>query len=154
MSGAGGLEPAVGGNHIGGYQVVAAKAVFAGQPSDAAPESQSADTGIVVGAAGGGEAEGLGLMVECAPLGPSLGPDSPLCRVDTNSGHFGKVDHQPIVAHAVAGEVVTAASHGNQDIVVAGEIDRIDNVRRPAALGNKSRPLVDHSRSQILRASS
>ena len=111
IAGAGGEHPAIGGYHVGGNQVVATQAVAAGKPSDAAAQGETGNAGIHIRPSRRGEAESLGLVVECPPLGPALRPNSPGHRVNANAGHAGKVNHQPIVADAVSREVVAAAPH-------------------------------------------
>ena len=139
-----GEGPAVGGYHVGGNQVVTAEAVTAGQPSNSATEGEAGDAGVEVGSTGRGESEGLGLVVERSPLCPALSPDRFCRRVDADAGHTGKVDHQPVVANAVAREIMASAAHRNQQAVLPSEVDRLDHVGRSAAAGDHGGPLVDH----------
>ena len=75
LVGVGGEHTAIGGDHVGGDQVVATEAVTTGQPSDAASQRKTGDAGVRVGTSRRGEAEGLGLVVEGSPFGPALGAD-------------------------------------------------------------------------------
>ena len=64
---AGRAELAIGGDHLGGDQVVHGRAVLAHQPAQTAAEGKARDAGIGDGASGGGEAMGLRRLVEFAP---------------------------------------------------------------------------------------
>jgi hypothetical protein len=48
--------------------------------------------------------------------------------IDPDALHRGEVDHQPAVCDGVASDVVPAAAHSNQEVVLPGEIDRVDDV--------------------------
>ena len=53
-------------------------------------------------------------------------------RIDLDAVHAGQVDHQSAVADGVAGDVVPAAAHRQQQVVCAREIDGGDHVVGPA----------------------
>ena len=89
LTGADVAELAVGGDDIGGDEVVAGQAVLARQPADAAPQGEAGDARVGVGAAGGGQAEGLGLVVEFPPLDAALGPDGAPGGVNPDALHPG-----------------------------------------------------------------
>src|SRR6185295_104389 len=61
-------ELAVGGDDIGGDEVIAGQAVPARQPADAATQGETGDARVGVGTAGSGQAESLRLVVEFTPL--------------------------------------------------------------------------------------
>ena len=65
-------ERAVGGDDVGGEQVVDGQAVLAHQPAEPAAEGQAGDAGVRHGAAGRGQAERLRLAVELAPQHAAL----------------------------------------------------------------------------------
>ena len=44
--------------------------------------------------------------------------------------HLREVDHDAVVAHGIAGDVVPAAADGEQEPVVPREVHRADDVRR------------------------
>jgi hypothetical protein len=65
---------ALGGDHLGGEQVVDGEPVLAHEPADAAAEGEPADAGVAHDAAGGGQTVGLRLVVDVAPQGTALHP--------------------------------------------------------------------------------
>jgi hypothetical protein len=58
--------------------------------------------------------------------------------------HRRAIDHEPAFAHRVAGDVVAAAAHGEQQVVRPCETDGVHDVRRPFAPDDQRRSLVDH----------
>lgn len=145
LLGVGGDEGAVGGDDVGGEDVVAGEAVLPHQPAQAAAERQAADAGVGNGPAGRGEAERLGLVVELAPDQAALGLDRFCPGVNADALEAGQVDHQAAVAHGVAGRAVAAATHGDLQIVRAGEVDGVDHVRDAGAADDQAGPPVDHA---------
>jgi hypothetical protein len=143
LAGADVAELAVSGDDIGGDEVVTGQAVLARQPADAAAQGEAGDTGVGVGAAGGGQAEGLRLVVEFPPLDAALSLDSAPGGVNPDTLHPGQVNHQAAIAYAVARDVMATAAHRHQQTVDAGEVDRIDHVGDASAAGDECRPLVD-----------
>src|SRR6516165_9231170 len=99
----------LGGDEVGGEQVVAAEAVLAHQPAEHATQSEAGNAGRRDDPAGAGQAKGLRLAVVLAPGEASLGPRNALKRIDPDTLHRREVDHQAAVAHRIAGDVVTAA---------------------------------------------
>ena len=65
-------------------------------------------------------------------------------RVDADPVHRREIDDQPVVDSAQPRAVVAAAADGHEDVVVAGEVDRGDDVGDVRALGDEGRVLVDH----------
>ena len=85
----------------------------------------------------------------CASRSPSVAPGSDVGgrrSADRRSTllHQRQVDHQPVVADRVAGDVVAAAAHGEQEVVVGRESDGVLNVGRAGAAGDQRRAPVDH----------
>jgi hypothetical protein len=66
-------------------------------------------------------------------------------RVDADTAHLRQVDHEATVVDRVAGDVVATRSHGEEQVLVAGEVDRVDDIRRPSALHDQRRSTVDES---------
>jgi hypothetical protein len=87
LRGAGRQEPAVGSDHIRRDEIIDGQPVLAGQPAEAAAEGEAGDAGVGVGATGGGEAEGQGLVVDLDPLDPCLCPGGAHSEVDTDGLH-------------------------------------------------------------------
>ena len=65
-------DVALGGDHLGLDEVVDGEPVLAHKPADAAAEAEAADAGMAHDASGGGQAVGLGLVVDVAPQGATL----------------------------------------------------------------------------------
>ena len=45
--------------------------------------------------------------------------------------HMGQVDDYAPIVHGIPGDVVAAAPDGNQQMIVAGEINSLDNIGDP-----------------------
>ena len=136
-------ELAVGGDHVAGAEGVDGEAELAHEVADAAAQGQAADAGVADEAAGGGQPEGLGLPVEMGVEAAALDLDRPGLGVDPRSGHCRQVDHQPVVAHGVAGDGVPAAPDGRVEALVAAEADGGDDVGHARAAGDQRRPALD-----------
>src|SRR5712691_1391974 len=143
LSGTDVAELTVGGDDIGGDEVVAGQAVLARQPADAATQGEAGDARIGVGAAGGSQAEGLGLVIEFPPFDAALGSDGAPDRVNTDALHPAEINHQATVTHAVARDVMATAAHRHQQTVGAGKIDRVNHVGEARTESDECRPLVD-----------
>src|SRR5215831_3810049 len=89
LAGADVAELAISGDDIGGNEVVTGQTVPARQPADAAAQGEAGDAGVGVGAAGGGQAKGLGLVVEFPPLDTALGSDGAPGGVNPDALHPG-----------------------------------------------------------------
>jgi hypothetical protein len=142
---AGVQQTPVGGDDVHGLEVVDAQPVRAAQPADAAGEREPAHARLRDQPARCGEVEGGGLAVHVAPERAALHPGTPRRRVDPHRAHHREVDHQPALAHRVAGHVVPAAAHRERQAVVAREADAVDHVRRAGAAGDQRRAAVDHA---------
>ena len=68
-------DPALGGDDLGGKQVVDGEPVFAHEEAQAAAEGEPGHAGVAHDPAGGGQAVGLRLVVDVAPQStPAPGP--------------------------------------------------------------------------------
>ena len=137
---------AVGQDHVHLEQVVDGEAALARQVAEAAAEGEAADAGGGDDAAGGRQAEGVGGVVDVAPGAP---PSTRTVRAvgSTRTPFIGaEVDHQPVVADAEAGAVVPAAADGDEEALVAGEVDGGDDVRRRRRSGRSGRACGRSSR--------
>src|SRR5262249_22683100 len=130
-------DAALGGDHLGGQQVVDGEPVLAHEVADAAAEGEPGDAGVAHDAAGGGQTAGLGLVVDGAPQGTTLHPGCAVGGVDPHGPHRRQVDHDPVVAHRGASHVVAPAPYGDLQVVVAGEAHRGGHVGGPAAAGDQ-----------------
>ena len=67
-------DAALGGDHLGGKQVVDGEPVLAHEEADAAAEGEPGDAGVAHDAAGGGQTVGLRLVVDVAPQSTTPAP--------------------------------------------------------------------------------
>nr|WP_244439375.1 hypothetical protein [Azospirillum baldaniorum] len=144
LVGAGAQELPVCGDHVGGQQIVHRQPVFAGQPAEPAAQRQPGDAGGRVDADRHGQPESLGLPVQVAQRGAGGHPRGPADGVDMDEAQGAEVDQQPPIAQGIAGDVVTAAAHGDQQPVLPREAHRLHDVRGTGAAGDQAGPAVDH----------
>jgi hypothetical protein len=136
-------QTAVGGHDVRRDQVVARHAERPAEPTLASAESQPRDTRSGDDAADGDQPEGLRLAVDVAPRGAPLDSREPVVGVDADGPHRRQVDHDAAVAGRKAGGVVRATAHGNEQIVVSGEMNGPEDVSHAAAADDHRRPFVD-----------
>jgi len=67
------------------------------------------------------------------------------CRIDADASERGEVDDEAAITGAEARDVVSAATNRHKQIVVTGESQRVQDVRRTGAPGDDGRPLVDEA---------
>ena len=133
----------VGGDHLGFHEVVDGESVLAHEPADAAAEGEAADAGVAHDAARGSQTVRLCLLVDISPQGTGLDEGGALNGIDRDGAHRREVDHDSVVAHGGAGDVVAAASHGDVEVAVAGEAHRCDHIGGAAAAGDQPGSPVD-----------
>jgi hypothetical protein len=142
---AGGQEAAVGGDHVGRQQVVAGQAVRPGEVADAAAQGEPGDAGGGHHPAGGGQAKAVGGVVEVAPGGAALHAGGTTLGVDPHPTHGGQVDDQAAVVGGEAVDVVAAAADRDEQVLLAGSVDRGDDVGGVGAAGDRRGVPVDHA---------
>ncbi len=118
--------------------------MVAHEPADAPAKRQTRNTRGGNNPAGGGQTEGLCLVVELAPGDARFGADGAAFHIHTDAFHGREINHQPTVAESIARDVVTAAANGHQHTIGSSKIDRMDNVGNTDAAGDESRSFVDH----------
>ena len=138
-------DAALGGDHLGGEEVVDDEPVLAHEEADAAAEGEPADSGVAHDAAGGGQAVGLRLVVDVAPQSTTLHPGRATGGVDRHGPHRREVDDDPVVAHRGTCHVVAPAPYGDLQVVVAREAHRRDHVGRARTAGDAGRTAVDRA---------
>jgi hypothetical protein len=84
-------------------------------------------------------------VVELMPVGAGLDARALGGRVDTYRFHCRQVEHQPTVAGGLAGDVVAAATHGQQQLVVSREIDGLHHVAGTGGTHDGRGVAVDHA---------
>ena len=141
---AGPHQMALGGDDVGRKEIVDRQTEFARDPAKAAAERQPRNAGGRIDPGGQRQAEGLCLLVEVRQRGPRLDPGSPRRWIDPHRLHLRQVDHDTAVADRAAGDVVAAASHRDEQSVVAGEPDGAHHICRPQAADDEAGFAVDH----------
>src|SRR6266511_173539 len=101
--------------------------------TDAAVERQAGNARGRDYAARNREPEELGLPVAVTPGGASLRAHRLGRRVDVNATHLREVDDHAAVVDCVARHVVAAALDRQQQVLLAREVDGINDVRGPGA---------------------
>ncbi len=135
---------AAGGHQLGGVQVVAAEAVLASQPPDAAAERESGHAGLRDQSGRRREPEGLGRGVHVAPDRAALHLRQASLRVDLDGIHRRQVDHDAAFTGRRAGDVVPAAANGERHAGLASHRHGGGDVLVRPAARDGGRPLVDH----------
>jgi hypothetical protein len=82
--------------------------------------------------------------IEISPRRAAAGASNLAGGIDDDIAHPSEIDHEPIVAHAEAGRIVTAATHGERQIVLACETERCLNVVDALAACDARWAAVDH----------
>ncbi len=123
-------------------QVVDGEAALAGEVAEPTAERQPADAGGGDDAAGSRHAEGMGGAVHVRPGRAARDAHRATLRVDADAAHQGEIDDETIVADAEARAVVPAATDGNEQPVIAREVDGGDHVRGIGAANDQRGPTV------------
>ena len=92
-----------------------------------------------------GQPEDLRLPVEVTPGGAALHARRAGDRIDMDSAHLREVDDEPPVVDRLAGDVVAPASNGEGEMVLPGEIDRLDDIGRAGRSDDHRRLAVDEA---------
>ena len=85
----------------------------------------------------------MGLAIELAEEHPRLHAHAACARVDVDALHAREIDHEAAVAQRAPADVVAAAAHRDEEVVLAGEPHRGDHVRQPRAARDQPGMLVD-----------
>ena len=104
-------------------QVVDGQSVRPGQVAESTAEGQAADAGRGDDAARGGEPVRAGRRVHLAPGAAAADRDRPGVRVHLDRVEAGEVDDQSVVAGPESAAVVPAAAHGQEQTVLARDVD-------------------------------
>ena len=139
-----GQQLAIGGDHIGGEQVVAGKAVEAIEPAQAATQREAGDARGRKQSPRGGQPEGLRFAVKVAPGEPGLSAHRPPGGVNADALHGREIQHQPAIADGIPGHVVPAATDRHQQVMRASELHAGDDIGGASAAGDQCRPPVNH----------
>src|SRR5690606_8165234 len=58
--------------------------------------------------------------------------------------HLGQINHQPLLTKGITGNVMAAATHRDQQVMAASEIDPMGDIVDGATADNGGRPAFDH----------
>ena len=119
---------AVGGDQLGGQQVVDGQAVLPSEIADAAAEGDPAEPHRPRIAEAGREPVGAGRLRIRAGGQPGAGPRRPPFDVDLERLEVAHVEDDPAVAHAQPAVGVAAAPHGQLEPGLAGDPDDMGHV--------------------------
>ena len=111
------------GHDLGSDEVVAGEPVLGREVADAAAEREPRHPSRADDATGRDEAEGLRRGVEVQPGRASLDAGDPRVAVDVDPSHEREVDHEPAVADAVSGRIVSTPAHGDLESLGLGEVE-------------------------------
>ena len=142
---AGGDEAAVGQHHVGLEQVVDGQAELAGEVAEPAAEGDAADAGGGDDAAGGGQPEGVGGVVQIAQR--ARRPRRGRCGLPGRRGRRSSGERSmtsPSSQVPRPGPLWPPPRMATRRPLLAGEVDRGDDVGDVGALGDEGRVLVDH----------
>jgi hypothetical protein len=118
--------------------------VLAPDPAQPAAERQPGQAGLGHDARRRRQAELLRRAIELAQQHSGLDARGARSRLDADALPPGEVDDHAVVAHRVAGHVVTASAHGEREVALAGEAQGGDDVLGAGAAREHRRPAVDH----------
>jgi hypothetical protein len=116
-----------------------------------AAERETGHTGGRNDAEGHSLSERLRRVVYVARGAARADPHGPIPRVDPNAFHCRQVDDQAVVDAAETGTVVTAATNGERELIVAAEVHCRYDVGDVGASSNGERPFVDHGVVELSR---
>ena len=125
-------------------QVVDGEAELAGEPSKAAAEREPGDSGRRVDAERDGKAVLLRGCVELGERDARLHARGARGGIHDDALHRRQVDHEAVVAHGIAGDVVARAFDRDQQVVRGREANRLLHLRRRGAARDQARPAIDH----------
>ena len=133
----------VGSDELGADEGVARQPVLRGQVADPAAEGQSRHAGRPDDAARRDQAVRLRGGVEVEPRRAAGSAGDACAGIHLDRAQLREVDHEPVVADAVAGRVVTASAHCDLELVRAREVECGRDVARAGAARDDRGPAVD-----------
>jgi hypothetical protein len=84
-------------------------------------------------------------VIHISPGTTTLNADRTRHGIDANALHTREIDDQTIIARAKTTAIVAAATHGDEHVVLAGEMDRSDDVGDIGAPHDQARMPVNHT---------
>ena len=116
------------GDNVRRQEVVAGEPMTGHQPAESTAERESRDTRRRHHAPGRREPEGEGCAIQLAPGHAPLRAYGPSIGLHLDGSHRREVDHDAVLVHGEAGDVVTAPTNGHPAAVRAREPDRGNDV--------------------------
>ena len=110
-------------------------ALHQGQPANASGGND---------AAGRGQAKGVRGMINVASGAAAFHLDGAGDRIDTYALHACEVNDEAVITGTQPGAIVAPAPDGDQELVLAGELDCGNDVSHVATADNTARPPIDH----------
>src|SRR5881394_4414432 len=86
----------------------------------------------------------VGCGVDFAPGTATTDPDRARTGIDLDLFQAGKVDYHAAVTGSQSGAVVTTAAHGEQEPLLAGEVDHLCHIVGAGAARHQGGPPIDH----------
>ncbi len=137
-------DPAVSCNDLGREQVVTGQAKAATEVPDPAAEREPPDAGRGDDAPRGGQAVGMGCIVEGPPGRSALGPRRARARINSDGLHARQIDHDCVVGGAEAGDAVRAPTYRKVELALPGEVHRCHDIVGAGTPDDDARSPVDH----------
>jgi hypothetical protein len=137
-------ETTISGDDVGAQEVVTNETVLAGQPAEAATEGETGNSGGRDCPADRRQPKGLRLVIELGPEDASFSPRRPRDGIDPDPFHEGEIEHQPTVTDGITRHVVSPTADGEDELVLAGEGDRGNDIRNTGRAHDQRRVAVDH----------
>ena len=91
----------------------------------------------------GSPGQTLGLVIQLAPPDAGSGASRALHGIDPNALYGRQVDHEATVTNGAASNIMASATHRHQQVVVAGEMDGVDDIRDPTTTDDQAGPSID-----------
>jgi hypothetical protein len=129
---------------IGRDEIIDGQPEFAGGPAEATAKREAGDAGRRIDPKRRGQPKRLRLFVEVRQRSAGLDPSGAGRRIDPHRFHQGEINEETAVAHRIARDVMAAAAHRNEQLFIARELDRIDDIRGPKAPHHQAGPSIDH----------
>jgi hypothetical protein len=115
------------------------------EPTIAAAQRQSGNADLGIRSAGNRQTEGLSCAVEFAPQHSALGLRAAARGIDLNCFHEREVDHKSVIADRCAGTTVSASTHCEEKLVLAGKSQCDHDLLHICAKRDQRRSTIDPS---------
>ncbi len=145
LLGAGGEKAAVGGHDLRREEALAGDTVHPLEPAAAAAQREPPDARVGHATARHGQTVLLRGRVQLGPYGAALHARGSVVGIHLDGVHRTQVDHDPVVAGAVARSGVGAAAHADGEVVLARARERGGHVLRGRAADHDRRTAIDHA---------